>query len=115
MIITVGFISLIGGVVGLSIGLFAGWISGPVMPNAIVGFVAGIIAIWTCNSWPGWFGNSIPSWAASVIVLFCCVMLGGTTGAFTGWAVRGVRLGAIFGVVLIIMPLIAQRLPIKIQ
>lgn len=109
-------LTLVGAVIGALVGVGIGWLCGVTQPCLCVGTAAGIVGIWTWNKWPSWFATQyVETWHSGAIMFVLCVAFGGAVGAFTGWNVRGLGLGALFGVIVVGMSYGIRKLPLNVQ
>lgn len=109
-------LAVIGACVGALVGGLCGWLIGLIWPCVIVGASAGLVGIFTWNKWPGWFATQyVDTWHSGAIVFVLCVVFAGAIVAFTGWGVRGLGLGALFGVIVVGMSYGVRHLPINVQ
>lgn len=109
-------LAVIGACIGALVGGIAGWLVGLIWPCVIVGTAAGLVGIFTWNKWPGWFATQyVDTWHSGAIMFVLCVVFASAIGAFTGWGVRGLGLGALFGVIVIGMSYGIRRLSLNVQ
>lgn len=108
--------TVIGAVLGALVGGICGWLVSVIWPCVITGTIAGVIGIWTWNKWPSWFATQyVETWHSGAIVFVLCVVFGGAIGAFAGWSVLGLGLGALFGVIVVGMSYGIRHLPFNVQ